>query len=377
MTTRSVLIAGAGIAGLAAAIGLHRRGHQVTLVERAPTLGALGAGVVLQPNALAALRDIGVSTGGLGHPIGQACITDASGRVLQTNDLSTEAHGASLGVYRPELCDRLAQAALPVPTLLSTTVESLTEHADGVDVVLSDGTTTRVDLVLGGDGIRSRTRAQALGARDPAVLYSGYTCWRAVLRDVDTRTVVEMWGPGLRLGVVPLGSGRVYTFLVANAPAQAPGVDVATLRSRFAGFGGVAPQVLAALRDDGLLHHDIDALSQVVWGTPRVWLLGDAAHAMTPNLGQGAGLALEDASTAVRALEAGPDVPAAFRALAGARDARARGLWARSRWFGQVAQWEAGWARALRDAAVRLTPASASQRALEPVLSWRPGDGLP
>ncbi len=376
MGTRTVLIVGGGIAGLAASIGLHRRGHHVTLVERAPALNALGAGVVLQPNALAALRDVGVSTDGLGQPIGQAVIADASGRPIQTTDFFAGPHGESLGVYRPDLCARLGDAAHRVPTLLSTTVDGLTETADGVDVVLSDGTHSRFDLVLACDGLRSRTRALSIGGRGPTVDYSGYTCWRAVLPNPGVHSVTEMWGRGKRFGLVPLTQDRVYAFLVANAEPHAPARDADALRKDFGEFQGAAPPVLAALDDHSLLHHDIEALSHVTWGTPRVWLLGDAAHSMTPNLGQGAGLALEDACTAVRALRAASDVGQAWKALVRARHARAQLLMSRSRMFGVVAQWESDWARAARDAVFRITPASAAARSLEPVLAWRPGDGL-
>lgn len=374
--TRTVLIVGAGIAGLAAAIGLHRRGHHVTLVERSAELHALGAGVVLQPNALAALRDVGVETDGLGHPIGQAVIADVTGRALQTTDFFAGPHGDSLGVYRPDLCDRLAASASRVPTLLSTTLDGLTEGPDGVDVVLSDGTHARFDLVLACDGLRSRTRALSLGGQGPTVEYSGYTCWRAILPNPGVHSVVEMWGRGRRVGLVPLNHDRVYLFLVANAEPHAPPRDAEALRAEFADFQGAAPPVLAALDDRSLLHHDIEALSGVHWGSPRVWLLGDAAHAMTPNLGQGAGLALEDACTAVRALRASSDVRAAWRALVKARDARATSLMRRSRLLGLVAQWESDWARSARDLMLRLTPASATARSLGPVVSWRPGDGL-
>ena len=158
--------------------------------------------------------------------------------------------------------------------------------------------TVEADLVIGADGVRSATRRLVFGGPPPR--YAGYTSWRFVVpqpRALPDST--EMWGRGRRLGLVPLGGGALYGFAVVNAPQGAPDAPadrLARVRAAFAGFGGAAPEVLRSVaRPEQLIPADIEEVVTGRWVHGRVALLGDAAHAMTPDLGQGAGMAIEDA----------------------------------------------------------------------------------
>ena len=193
-----------------------------------------------------------------------------------------------------------------------------------------------------------------------------------------------MWGRGRRLGLVPLGGGALYGFAVVNAPQGAPDAPadrLARVRAAFAGFGGAAPEVLRSVaRPEQLIPADIEEVVTGRWVHARVALLGDAAHAMTPDLGQGAGMAIEDAVVLADLLAGAAEDGQVDHALAAYRDRRFRRVGRvqdASRAAGRVAQWSAGPAVGLRALLLRALPASVTERRLEDLLmagpAGRPG----
>jgi 2-polyprenyl-6-methoxyphenol hydroxylase-like FAD-dependent oxidoreductase len=372
---RRVLIVGGGIAGLALARGLSRAGVAWDLVERAPAWAPLGAGIVLGPNAMAVMRGLGLDgeIRARGHELGEMAITDARGRVLGRTNLARVAarFGPSVALHRATLHEVLAKAAGD-PVRLGTTVASLEAGAEGVRVRADDGGEADYALVVGADGLRSRTREQVFGEITPA--YAGYTCWRLVVeRPPGVSRAQEMWGRGLRFGIVPIDDGsRVYCFAVANAPAGTPDPEdgrVARFRARFADFGGPVPAILERVEHPRqLLHHDLEEVVHRPWHRGRVVLVGDAAHGMTPNMGQGAAMALEDVAVLVEQLAApdalGDGLAAALAAWTARREPRVTWVQNQSRRIGRVAQWQGRVACALRNGLVRLAPDAANERAL-------------
>ncbi|MCP3167727.1 FAD-dependent monooxygenase [Myxococcus qinghaiensis] len=371
-----VLIVGGGIGGLALGAALARRDVEADLIERRSTSGDEGAGIVLGPNVMSVMKGLALHEAvvAAGHPVGLARITDASGRVLQqTAYAMPDLPLPATTIHRNHLL-RILRAASPAPRL-GVTLSRMESGADGVDVAFSDGTAGRYDVVVGADGIRSAVRSQVCGA-EVSSRYSGYTCWRFVVDGHFEDAVVEMWGRGRRVGVVPLGEGKSYVFLTLNAPRRAPPpwTDLAGLRATYAGFADPARSALAALeRMDGVLHNDIEDCSAPRWWRPRVVLLGDAAHAVTPNLGQGAGLAIEDAAALAQLLATMGPSDAALARYEGLRRPRAERIRDRSWTLGKVAQWESGLARSLRDAALVWTPESVARKELEKVVRDMPG----
>jgi 2-polyprenyl-6-methoxyphenol hydroxylase-like FAD-dependent oxidoreductase len=388
---RTVMIVGGGIGGLVLTRALAQLGIDVVLLERAPKLRAEGAGITLGANAMRVLAGLGLAgaVAAAGRQLRAASNTDARGKVLVTSDFTALAAriGTGHAIHRGALHELLArdlEAAgrstdARVSVRCGTTVTAIAAPDVGAPAVtLSDGSTAHPDALIGADGLHSSVRALVLG--DLPIRYAGYTCWRwtgtvpGAAAGLDT---VEMWGAGARVGLVGLPGDQVYAFFVANAPRGTPqdptARSIASVATRFAEFGGEVPRVLAAMATGGaILHHDIEEIEVRPWSRGAVGLLGDAAHAMTPNFGQGAAMAIEDAIVLARELAGHDDAAVALRSYEARRRARVDDLQRGARRLGAVAQWRSPLARWARDLAVRCTPASSSQRALEKILAHVP-----
>ncbi|MFI8823611.1 FAD-dependent monooxygenase [Streptomyces sp. NPDC053431] len=381
---RTAVVVGAGIGGLAAALGLRRIGWQVTVVDRAPVLADAGAGISLAANGIRALDALGVGaavraagrgqyTGGTRTP-GGSWLARMDGTALE------RAVGSPIvGIPRSEL-HRLLRAALP-PGALRTgvTVSAATPlRGDRVRVETGqDGEPPAADLVVAADGIGSRIRS-ALFPSHPGPVHSGSTVLRAITaRPVDLRTDFELtWGRGAEFGHIAFADGRAEWHAVLNAPAGVRHPDpLAVLRDRFADWHAPIPELLAATRAEDVLHHDIaelaTPLSSFVAG--RVVLLGDAAHAMTPNLGQGACQALEDAVVLAARLDGVADVDGALARYDAERRPRTTAVAAAARRAGRMGQQLSHpLAVPLRNALLRLAPSGAAVRAILRHAAWTP-----
>ena len=360
------VIIGSGIGGLASAVALARRSWQVEVLERAPEFTEVGAGLSIWANGLRALDALGV-----GEPVrqhaaleGQGGIQDAAGRWLARTDQAevTRRYGPTAMIHRADLLAVLC-AAVPAEALRGgVTVTGV--RPDGT--VVHSGGESRADLVVGADGIHSVTRT-SVWPDAPPPRYAGYTAWRMITPPVPVGETVESWGAGERFGYVPLADGRVYCFATANAPEGADGGGLAGLRRRFAGWHDPIPALLEAADPGAVLHDDLYELPPLAaYTSGRVALVGDAAHAMTPNLGQGACQALEDAVVLAKTV----DGPSGLDAYDRLRRPRAQKIALRSLWIGVAAQWASPAAVTVRNTALRLLPGKSLVRSLGPVLDW-------
>lgn len=367
-------IVGAGIGGLSAAIALRNRGIAVDVYEQAAEPLELGAGLHLWANAVRALDEIGLGrlSAELGVSIEREVIYLAGGRKIAEWDVAAaerEAGFPSIGLNRPELLGALVDAAGRERLHTGRRLAGFAEDGDGVTLTFAGGGSARAAVLVGADGLRSTVRAALHGEREPR--YAGYTSWRTILPADRARAsgdaVTQYWGSGVRFVHFPAGlDRRIYLVCLVNAPpggSDEPGAGKARLLELAGGFPAELRELVAAVDDERLIRTDIvDRNPLRRWGRGRVTLLGDAAHPMTPNTSQGAGMAIEDAAVLARELVAHGPTPAALRAYERRRGRRTSTQVRIARFNGNLGRARAPLAVAARDRLIRL---------LFPRLAWR------
>lgn len=364
MTRPTAAIVGAGIAGLASASALLKAGWRVEVFESAPELRSSGAGISLMPNAVRALDDLGLGARirELAETDGIAGIRDIRGRWLTSVNATDfiQRFGTLCIMPRADLLQVLA-AALPAGTVR---FDMPIARVDATGVVFTAAGSDRYDLVVGADGLRSTVRSCCWPkAKRPE--YTGYTAWR-FMTDALPRKLghgAEIWTRGERFGYAPMPGSRAYCFGVQNAPVG--GTD--TRLPDYGYWPEPVPELVAAasgapLRDDVYFLPPLDTF---VRGS--VVLVGDAAHAMPPDLGQGAAQGLEDV---VELGRRAPDLKAYDRR----RRTRAQRIARDAKRLGGVAQWVSPRGVRLRNIGVRLTSQKRLFGMLSRFLDWVPRD---
>ncbi|WP_400191915.1 FAD-dependent monooxygenase [Hymenobacter sp. B81] len=366
-----ISIVGAGIAGLAMAVALKRAGFDPELFEAAPAVRAAGAGLGLAPNAIKALAALGLAEQVV--PLGRALpyfrIQARRGTVLTHTDsraVSARYGLDNFAIHRAALHQALLQALGDVPIHTGKQAIGLIQDGNAVQLAFQDGSLHQTPYLVVADGIQSALRRQLVPHSVPR--YAGYSCWRAVVDapDLDVPGAFETWDPAGRFGLVPLRQGQLYWFACLAGPAQCPAFKaytLADLQQQFQHFHDPVPAVLARTTPAQLLHHDIydlEPLDRFAYG--NVLLVGDAAHGMTPNLGQGACQALEDAVVLGAILRQQSGVREAFQEFERQRLPRTGALIRQSRRVGEVAQTTNPLLAALRNTLLRLAPGRLQQR---------------
>ncbi|MFF2613100.1 FAD-dependent monooxygenase [Kitasatospora sp. NPDC058046] len=331
-----VLVNGGGIGGLTLATALAERGHQVDVAELREQLEALGVGIIQPSNALHVMREIGVLDDCLaaGFEWEVLTICDPAGATLAKIPQPRMGDAPSNnGIPRPALARVLANAAVKAGATLrfGTTIGTLREDAHGIEAALTDGQVGRYDLVVGFDGIGSPLRRHLYGEKY-APEYTGFANWRVTVpRSPEVRGVVMSSGNlNAKALLTPISAEQMYLGSVfAEAEDFRPDPERAheQLRERLAGFGGPIAEALAQITDPAAVVYS--RISQVTveepWHVGRIVLAGDAAHASTPHLAQGAAMAVEDALVLAQSLDAEDTVPAALTAWEARR--RPRAMW--------------------------------------------------
>lgn len=357
-----VIIVGGGIGGLSCAQFLRQSGFRILVLERSPGLNEVGAGLQLAPNAQAALREINrldelVS---LGWKLTHVELQSTHSGRLVTMDAGTE---SLLTVHRAQLQKTLARDLSADLLRFGVQIQGIKAEGDRVMVSLQTGETLKSKLVIGADGLRSQVRSLLF----PPVhaRYSGTSSYRGIVRAPDLlkdpHAGVEIWGPGCRLGYSHINQQDIYWYLTFDAPPQesrTPQACRAHALQLMEHFPEQRPMV-ERTELDHIIHTDIgDFKPTAHWVMGRIALLGDAAHATTPNLGQGAAQALEDAWALGLALKKFGPEPIALEAYCAVRQEKA--LWiVRQSWsFQSICHLKKPWQQGLRDFAVKHMPAA-------------------
>jgi 2-polyprenyl-6-methoxyphenol hydroxylase-like FAD-dependent oxidoreductase len=390
MAQRTAVVIGAGIGGLTAALALHRRGLRVAVLERARRLEPVGAGIALAPNAVKALDTLGLTDWMSGAAVvqGSGGVRRDDGVWLARTDLGrveSRFGRPLLVVPRPELVDALL-ARLPADALrLGTCVVDVEMGDPGRPALVrtasdGDGAELSADLVVAADGIGSSVR-RALFPEHPGPRYAGFTAWRMITQIPDGVQISpsESWGRGAVFGVVPLSHGRLYCYATANLPDRTTFPDEkAALLARFEGWHEPVPTLIRRTPPEALLRNDVRELAEPLpsFHRGRVALLGDAAHAMTPNLGQGGCQAVEDAVVLAHRVSGHEgDVLAGLAGYTADRLARTTRIVRRSARAGRMQQSDSAIGVPLRDAMIRVLGKMGSGlmlRQMAPLASWNP-----
>jgi 2-polyprenyl-6-methoxyphenol hydroxylase-like FAD-dependent oxidoreductase len=338
------LVAGGGIGGLAAAIALRRAGFDVDIFERASEIREVGAGISLWANAIRALDRLGL------RPAIEACSVAYETGGLKTADgtvvssISSAELQRLLGIavivlHRADLLAALLSAVPASSITFGATCAAVAQDSDGVELRLADGRTVRGDVLVGADGLYSIVRSHLHGSEPPR--YAGCTAWRSVVPfDPQRIRASETWGDGNLFGQVPISGNRVYWYAAKNCPEgeRSPHAKP-ELRAIFSGWHEPIGDLIEAADESTILRNDIyDRPALKTWGTGRITLVGDAAHPMTPFLGQGACQALEDAVVLGECVSSAADVPAGLEEYERRRIPRANAFVVRSRRVGQMAR---------------------------------------
>lgn len=368
------IIIGGGIGGLATAIAIEKLGHEVEVYESAPEFKPLGAGLVLAANAVKAFGHLGIRDEVLkaGQLIPTVKLLDHRGSVISQLDsikISSKYGTNNFAVHRADLHRALLGQLRSARLHTNKKATGCTQRAGLVEVNFSDGTSAAGDFLIAADGIHSAIRKQFLPESAPR--YAGYTCWRAVVPQ-PVKPIggpSETWGKGSRFGIVPITENRVYWFATFNAPQNDPAARAAgkhELLEIYGRYHEPVPELIESTPDGGLIWGDIiDLPPQEQFAFGRVVLIGDAAHATTPNMGQGACQAIEDAAFLYSLMQSGKGIEEVFRDFETIRKPRTRKVVEGSWRAGKVAQWQHPIAVGLRNRLMKLVPQSVQEKQMQ------------
>lgn len=332
-----ILVAGAGIAGLAMALSLRRKHIQCDIVERKSAIDGGGAGMYLPGNSVRALGQLGViaRVRETAAPVGTQRIFNHSGKLLNELDLQTfwQTCGGCLSLSRAALQDILKGELGAHDIRFDTSVLDIQPDGPLQHVTFSDGTSRGYDLVIGADGIQSSIRDITFGRHEPRDL--GIACWRLIVDDsFGIQGWTAMLGRKRTLLAIPIEDRKLYIYadVATREGAGAGQAGIHILKDLFSSFSAPLGRVVESL-DDSLPVHPgrLREVAAQLWHKNNVVLIGDAAHASSPSMAQGAGQAVEDALVLAEALSDEGSVPAALQAFSARRIERVRWVQKQSR----------------------------------------------
>lgn len=369
-----VTIVGAGIGGLTLAIALKQKGIEVEIFESTPQFRRVGAGIVLAINAMRVYQRLGLveKLEAAGKCLSSMAITNANLTSMTTSPLGyfeKKYQLSNVGIHRAALHEILLSELPHIPIHLNKKLKNLQQTKDGALLEFEDGTQHKASVVIGADGIHSAVR-KAIFPNSKERFAKQY-CWRGVvdfeLSQATAYQLREAWGKGRRFGIVPIGQNLVYWFACAKYQTSAQQeLETKPLASIFSDFNPLIGQIINATPSEKIIKAELSDLVLLdKWSKGVVGLVGDAAHATTPNMGQGANQAIESAWVLSTCLAEEKNATQAFEQYQKIRQAKANQIIQTSWQIGKIAHVSNPILATLRNTFMHLTPAFIGKMQLE------------
>lgn len=368
-----IAIIGGGIGGLTTALALLKNNPDVTIYESASEIKPVGAGIIMANNAMQVFDKLGIrhKIERAGHKISNIKITDPQFKTLSDVQLSTfeRKYGVhNIAIHRGDLQMILAEEIGFENIKLSKRLSKI-EQGNGYQLTFEDGTFVNADVVIGADGIKSVVRHQVLNIGK--LRSYKQKCWRGVSEfdwtEKYNHQAYEAWGKGQRFGFVKISNQKMYWYAVVNENLVK---NPNNLTELFAEFNPDVPRMISETPKEKIFVNDIIDLEPISqWQKDRVCLIGDAAHATTPNMGQGACQAIEDAYILGKLFGDGKSVDEVFRQYEKLRMKKAHYIVNMSSTIGKVSHYENSLAVWLRNALLKATPDSINEKQMEKVFN--------
>ena len=366
-----VLIAGAGVGGLTAALSLHRRGVQVEVYEKYKGMQRHTTGFTLWSYAITRLQELGLGPSEMetvGTPVEVMEIRNQKGRLIAKmpiGEVSRELGADSYEIKRPRLLEAI-ESQLPEGTVRRG-VECVSAESSGNAATLefADGSKATGDLVIGADGIHSNLRASVSGPSE--LRDSGYRGCSAVTdytsRDDLAHFHIDIWGKGGKAGIADVGEGRIRWYLTWKTKLDNEMQTREQLLSAHQGWDPILLEVIESTPESEILHHQFFDIAAIeTWRRGRIVLLGDAAHATTPFAAMGANMTIEDVAVLTEQLEQAPEVDSALAAFEDARKQRTEDIVSKGQSMARLTQLHSSFAAWLRDQAFLHMPEKETEK---------------
>jgi len=370
----TVNIIGAGIGGLTTALTLKQKGLHINIFESSAEIKPVGAGIILANNAMQVFQKLGIQDKieKAGNKISYMKITDANLTKISVVDLAEyeKKYGVhNIAIHRGELQKILANEIGYDNINLSKRLSKI-EKADLFKLTFEDNTTIESKLVIGADGIKSVVRNQLFG--EGILRNANQKCWRGICKiDLPQKYLNELneaWGKGKRFGFVNIGDKKVYWYALTNSKNVK--TEQVNLTEMFKEFHNDILNIISATKKEQIIVSDIIDLKPIdKWQNENVCLIGDAAHATTPNLGQGACQAIEDAYVLGKLLDSGITIENTFKEYENARRKKAHMIVNTSWTVGKMAHIENRFGIWLRNFIMKNLPKSANKKQMDKIFN--------
>lgn len=360
-----ITIIGAGFGGLTTAIALEQKGFEVEIFESFPEMKRIGAGIVLANNAMRVFQRLGLSEMIYKNSNHISSLKLVDEKLTVLTEINLKYFEQKLGVHyaaihRGTLQEVLLMNLKTTKLHLGKKLHRIEEEEKTIHLHFEDGTSHQTNILIGADGIHSVVRNHFFQKTE--IRNAHQVCWRGItkmkLPEKFAYEINESWEKGTRFGIVPLADGEVYWFALANYKndfrIEFKEID---LEKMFSYYDPLISKIIHSTPSDQIIVNEINDLKPIKkWHTSNMCLIGDAAHATTPNMGQGACQSIEDALAISLCLEKEKSLEMAFLNFQKLRIKKANGVINQSWQVGKIAQIENGLGRKIRNSIMRITP---------------------